>query len=154
MKHYQEINSILLFKLRYIGDVLMTTPAVRLLRQSYPDAHITMVVNKGTEDVIRHNPNIDRILTIDRDSVKKAPVYKRLYYNLQFLRKLRGMRYDISIDFASGDRATFLSLLSGVPYRIGFSSREGWRRQTVHPTCQGPQRREERDAHLHIHDPM
>jgi len=138
MRNSRKINSILLFKLRYIGDVLMTTPAIRLLRKSYPDAHITMVVNKGTEDVIRHNPNIDRILTIDRDSVKKAPVYKRLYYNLQFLRKLRGMRYDISIDFASGDRATFLSLLCGVPYRIGFTSREGWRRMLLNRTVDIP----------------
>lgn len=128
MKHYQEINSILLFKLRYIGDVLMTTPAIRLLRKYYPNTHITMVVNKGTEDVVRYNPHINRILTIDREGVKKSPIYKSMSNNLEFLKTLRERRYDISIDFASGDRAAYLSLLAGVPYRIGFKSGEGWRR--------------------------
>lgn len=140
MKHYREINSILLFKLRYIGDVLMTTPAVRLLRKSYPNAHITMVVNKGTEDVIRYNPHINTILTIDRDTVKGASLYKRLSHNLSFLRKMRETHYDVSIDFASGDRATFLSLLCGVPYRVGFSSREGWRRILLNRTVDIPGR--------------
>ena len=128
MRNSRKINSILLFKLRYIGDVLMTTPAIRLLRKSYPDAHITMVVNKGTEDVIRYNPHINRILTVDRNSVKNAPLFKRISQNLDFLKSLREQHYDISIDFASGDRAAYLSLLAGVPYRIGFSSGEGWRR--------------------------
>lgn len=138
MGNHQKINSILLFKLRYIGDVLMTTPAIRLLRKSYPHAYITMVVNKGTDDVIRYNPNIDRILTIDRDIVKGASLYKRLSHNISFLKQMREIHYDVSIDFASGDRATFLSLLCGVPYRIGFSSREGWRRMLLNRTVDIP----------------
>lgn len=138
MGNSRKINSILLFKLRYIGDVLMTTPAIRLLRKSYPDAHITMVVNKGTEDVIRYNPHINRILTIDRNIVKGASLYKRLTHDLSFLRKMRETQYDVSIDFASGDRATFLSLLCGVPYRVGFSSREGWRRILLNRTVDIP----------------
>jgi predicted lipopolysaccharide heptosyltransferase III len=124
----EEVTSILLFKLRYIGDVLLTTPAIRLLRQAYPDARITMVVNKGTEEVLRYNPHLNRILTIDRERVKESAFYNRWQYEWYFLNRLRKDRYDLSVDFASGDRAAFLSLLSGVPYRIGFGSRKGYRR--------------------------
>ncbi len=110
------IQSLLLFKLRYLGDVLLTTPSVRLLRRSYPDAHITMVVNKGTEDILRHNPHLDRVLTVERGATWRL------------LRGLRERRYDVSVDFASGDRAAWLALLAGAPRRIGFHTTEGFRR--------------------------
>lgn len=111
------MNSFLLFKLRFLGDVLMTTPSIRLLRRSYPDAHITMVVNKGTEDILHYNPHLNRVLTVDR----KAGMWP-------LLRTLRDRRYQVSVDFASGDRAAWLALLAGVPRRIAFWSPEGLRR--------------------------
>jgi len=112
--------NILLFKLRYIGDVLLTTPAISLLRKAYPDAHITMVVNKGTEDVIVYNPDLNEILTVD-----KTNKFKNLIF---LLKKLRSRKFDFSVDFASGDRAAWLALWSGVSPRIGLASNEGFRR--------------------------
>ncbi len=111
--------NILLFKLRYIGDVLLTTPAISLLRKAYPDAHITMVVNKGTEDVIIHNPDLNEVLVVDK---------KNQFRNLIFLlKKLRSRRYKFSVDFASGDRAAWLALWSGASPRISIDINEGCR---------------------------
>lgn len=110
------MRNILLFKLRYLGDVLLTTPSIRLVRKSFPDAHITMVVNQGTEAVLLHNPHLDRVLTVKRGAT------------CRLLRALRERRYDVSVDFASGDRAAWLSLLSGVPRRIGLATPKGFRR--------------------------
>lgn len=128
----KEIKSILLFKLRYVGDVLMTTPAIRLLRQAYPEAHITMVVNKGTEDVLRHNPHLNQTLTIDRERIEKAPFYTRLFYEWSVLKMLKEGDYDLSIDFDSGERAAYLALLSGINTRIGFYYPKGLRRMIFH----------------------
>ncbi|MBM3862110.1 MAG: glycosyltransferase family 9 protein [Verrucomicrobia bacterium] len=111
------MNNILLFKLRYIGDVLLTTPAIRLLRNTFPNADITMVVNKGTEDILRHNPHLNRVLTVDRANG-----------TWPLIRALRERRYDLSVDFFSGDRAAWLSLFSGAPERIGLVSNAGFRR--------------------------
>ncbi len=124
----QEVKSILLFKLRYMGDVLMTTPAIRLLRQSYPKASITMIVNKGTEDVLRYNPHLDQIVTIDREMVEKKPFYKRVPYEWKVLRDLRRGHYNISVDFDSGERGAYMALLSGIGIRIGFHYSKGFRR--------------------------
>lgn len=126
------MRSILLFKLRHIGDVLLTTPAIRLLRQAYPKAHITMVVNKGTDDVLLHNPHLNRIVTIDREMVKGVPFHKRLRYEWGVLKALRECCYDLSVDFDSGERAAFLSLLSRVSTRVGFRYQRGPRRQIFH----------------------
>lgn len=122
--------SFLLFKLRHIGDVLLTTPAIRLLKRSYPKCHITMVVNKGTEDVLRYNPHLDRLLTVERSAgfVGQWPL----------LRALRERRYDVSVDFASGDRAAWLSFLAGVPRRIALFSPEGVRRFLNNGQIQAP----------------
>jgi predicted lipopolysaccharide heptosyltransferase III len=115
----RDYHGILLFKLRYIGDVLLTTPAVRLVRRSFPQAHITIVVNQGTEDVFRHNPHVTRVLTVDRAGWCNQ---------LRLRRALRKQKYEVSVDFASGDRAAWLSLLSGVPLRVGLATPKGLRR--------------------------
>ena len=99
---HAEIKSILLFKLRYTGDVLLTTPAIRLLRQAYPKARIAIVVNQGTEDVLRNNPHLNHIITIDREMIEKVPFYRKLFYELGILNTLRKGEYDIAIDFDSG----------------------------------------------------
>src|SRR3972149_1553162 len=124
----QDIRFIRLFKLRYIGDVLLTPPAIRLIRQSYPDAHITMVVNSGTKDVIRYNPHIDNIITIDRKMIEEADLYSRLKYEWNILKALREQPCDLSVDFDSGERAAYLSLLSNTRIRIGLRYSKGIRK--------------------------
>jgi predicted lipopolysaccharide heptosyltransferase III len=124
----QPIRSILLFKLRYIGDVLLTTPAIKLLRSAYPSAHMTMVVNQGTEDVLTHNPHLNEIVTIDRDRIERAGPFARMAYELSVLKRLRARRFDLAIDFDSGERAGFLALLSGATLRVGFRRNSGLRR--------------------------
>lgn len=114
---HSSMKSILLTKLRYLGDVLLTTPVIRLLRQNYPNAHITMVVNKGTEDILSHNPHLNRVLSVDR----KGGTWL-------LVRALRERRYDVSVDLFSGDRAAWLAFVAGVPLRIGMGSHEGFRR--------------------------
>ena len=52
-------RNILVIKLRHIGDVLLSTPVLRALRDAYPDAQLTMLVNRGTEGVLAHNPDVN-----------------------------------------------------------------------------------------------
>jgi len=106
--------------MRYIGDVLLTTPAIRVLRQSYPEAHITMVVNKGTEDILRYNPHLDEVLAFERGATWRL------------VRRLRERRYDVSLDFFNGDRAAWLAVGSGAKWRIGFVPERSWRRLLFH----------------------
>ena len=57
---------ILLVRLRQIGDVVFTTPAVRALRQRFPDAHITYLVEPAAAPIVAHNPNIDEVIVAPR----------------------------------------------------------------------------------------
>ncbi len=69
---------ILVIKFRNIGDVLLTTPLIENLRLNYPDAEIDVVVNRGTEEMLTLNPNINRVFTYNRERFKSYPKFKRL----------------------------------------------------------------------------
>jgi ADP-heptose:LPS heptosyltransferase len=63
------MNNILVIKLRYIGDVLLATPTLRAIKAARPDVRITMMVNRGTEDVLSGNPDVDEIMVLDKGSL-------------------------------------------------------------------------------------
>lgn len=112
------IQKILVIKLRYIGDVLLTTPVLRNLRLNFPDARLDILVNPGTEEVLKHNPDINEAIFVER-----GPLIRQL----GFIRELRKMKYDLVIDLTDSDRSAILSYLSGAPKRVGYNSEHLWR---------------------------
>ena len=107
--------NILLVRLRLIGDVVFTTPAIRAIRRHYPDARITYIVEEDAAAVVRHNPHLDEVI------VAKSPRARgRLLSDLALIRRLRRERYDLAIDFHGGPRSSLLTWLSGAPTRIGY----------------------------------
>jgi ADP-heptose:LPS heptosyltransferase len=128
---------ILLVRLRLIGDVVFTTPAVGALRRKFPSAHITYLVEAPAEPVVRHHPGIDEIIVLDRPRG-----IARLQYDIAFARRLRRRRLDLVIDFHGGTRSGFLTWATGAPQRVGYdlpgrgwcyTTRVPWTRSLVPP---------------------
>jgi len=111
-------DRILVIKLRYVGDVLLATPALSRLREGFPQAHIAMLVNPGTDDVVRGHPALDDVLVVERGNPARQ---------WRFMRELRARRYDHVIDLTDSDRSAVLAWLSGAPVRIGYNSEGRWR---------------------------
>jgi lipopolysaccharide heptosyltransferase III len=106
---------ILLVRLRLIGDVVFTTPAIRALRRHYPHAHIAYVVEEEAAPVVRRNPHLDEVI------VAKSPrAPGRLRADIALMRRLRRDRYDVAIDFHGGPRSSLLTWASGARTRIGY----------------------------------
>lgn len=106
-----------MIKLRHIGDVLLTVPVFRALRERFRQAHIAALVNSGTEQVLAGNPLIDEIIVYDR-SIKEMPLHRRYMRELVFLRSVLSRGFDLTVDLTSGDRAALVSFLSGAEYRF------------------------------------
>lgn len=106
---------ILLVRLREIGDVVFTTPAVRALRTHFPDAYLTYLVEPAAMPVVAHNPHIDEVLTVARTRGARG-----LLSDIRLGRRLRARQYDIAIDFHGGPRASLLTWMSAAPRRIGY----------------------------------
>jgi len=106
--------NILLVRLREIGDVVFTTPALRAVRQRFPDAHIAYLVEPLAAPVVAGNPHIDELIVAPRASLGS---------DIRLGLRLRTQRYDLAIDFHGGPRASLLAWLSGAPRRIGYAVR-------------------------------
>ena len=102
-------------RLRLVGDVVFTTPAIRALRRRYPDAVLDYVVETGAAAVVRHNPHLTTVIEAERPRGAA-----RLRYDLTLARRLRAARYDVAIDFHGGPRSAFLVRATGAPVRIGY----------------------------------
>ncbi len=111
-------KNILIIKLRHIGDVLLSTPVLRGLREAYADAQLTMLVNRGTEGVLAHNPDINEVLCLEKGDWTAQ---------LKFVQMLRRRGFDCVIDLTDGDRSAVISLATGAPVRIGFNAEHRWR---------------------------
>jgi len=114
------MKRILLIKLRYLGDVVLSTPILPLLRKHFPDAKITFLVNPGTANVLQGNPYLDEVWVLPRQS---------WWQQLKFIRRLRGAQFDAVVDLTDGDRSAFLSFMTGAPTRIGYNREHRWRKK-------------------------
>lgn len=115
------VQRILIIKLRYIGDVLLATPVIANLRHHFPDALIQMLVNRGTDPILRYNPHLNGVITLDRDLVK-GRWFNRIRGSLRYVRTIRRDRYDLIVDLTDGDRSAILGYLSGAPIRLGYNA--------------------------------
>lgn len=123
--NFSGIKKILVIKLRHIGDVLLSVPVFRALRENFPEAHITALVNSGTEEVLESSPFIDEIIAFDR-SIKKVSFPQKHTKEISFLRMIRRKGFDMAVDLTGGDRAAIISFVSGAAYRLGHDIREGF----------------------------
>jgi lipopolysaccharide heptosyltransferase II len=106
---------ILLIRLRRIGDVVFTTPAVAALRRQYPQAHLAYLVEPEAAAIVTGNPHLDEVIVAPRRKGVGG-----FLADLSLGRRLRRARYDLVIDFHGGPRASLLTLLSGAPRRVGY----------------------------------
>jgi lipopolysaccharide heptosyltransferase II len=113
---------LLLIRLREIGDVVFTTPAVRALRERFPDAHLSYLVEPPAAPIVIGSPHLDNVIVAPR-----APGIGGVRAEAALIRSLRRERFDVAIDFHGGPRASLLAWLSGAPRRIGYTvAGRGW----------------------------
>lgn len=97
-------RTILVSCTRRLGDVLLTTPLVRSLKARWPDAQIDMIVFRGTEGVLEHNPDIRRVIVV----AQRARLKERIADAARIWRK-----YDLACAAISSDRARFYAWFGG-----------------------------------------
>ena len=112
-------KKILIIKLRYIGDTLSIVPVVENLRQKISDVIIDVIVNRGTEELISRHPDIRKLWVYNRKLAKNS-IISSVIYHIKFIRQLRAEKYDVVVDFTHGDRAAFLSFMTGASQRITY----------------------------------
>lgn len=90
----------------------MTTPALSALKEGFPKAHLTYVVEKPYKELVAGNPNLDEILILPKNQSTKD--------FLKILRRIRKENYDVILDFHGGPRAFLMILFSKAKFKIGY----------------------------------
>lgn len=111
------IQKILIRSTNWIGDAVMTTPAVRSIRQNYPEAEITLLALPWVADVFSASPHIDKIFTYDRNGRHNGIKGKFILAG-----DLRKEGYDAAILLQNAFEAAFITLLARIPVRAGYTT--------------------------------
>jgi heptosyltransferase-3 len=93
---------ILVVVLRRLGDVLLTTPLIRSLKQAFPNATIEALVFAGTEGILAGNPDLAGVITMSPDASGSLELGRALW-----------RRYDLAVSTQSGDRPTLFAWIAG-----------------------------------------
>jgi|WetSurMetagenome_2_1015567.scaffolds.fasta_scaffold48116_3 heptosyltransferase III len=107
-----EYRRILLTRMKFIGDVVLTTPLIRSVRNAYPDAFIAYMGERQAVSLLEGNPCLDEILPFD---FSRPALLEQTRMALQ----LRRRRFDLAIDLFGNPRSALLTRLSGAPVRVG-----------------------------------
>ena len=118
-------EKIMCIRLSGLGDVVHALPALSLLRRERPRAHITWIVEDRFAGLLEGHPHVDEVITTPRKTWGKwlrNPLCwpKLCSRTLALGRRLRGRRFDVSLDFQSSIKSAWLVACAGAGARIGF----------------------------------
>lgn len=105
-------QSILIVNIRLIGDVILTTPLIGLLKDAYPDAAIDLLVNRGTGEFLEKDPRVRDVIYSDGDLSGTGRTRTR-YLGTIF------RRYDLAINMNASDRGNIAVLVASRRWRVG-----------------------------------
>lgn len=131
------VRSVLVVRLRSIGDAVLATPSLHALRRFLPDARIDLLLEDWVAPLLENSADVTRVIRVERGSLRAR---------LSVARALRAARYDVAFNLHGGSTASLLTRASGARRRVGYAdyqlarlhnhvappSAELWRRAHTH----------------------
>jgi heptosyltransferase II len=103
-------EKILIRGVNWLGDAVMTTPALLRLREKFPDAQITLLTPEKLRELWTNHPAIDKTISIAPNENVFAVA-----------KKLRARKYDLALVLPNSPRSAIEIFLAGIPKRIGYA---------------------------------
>jgi ADP-heptose:LPS heptosyltransferase len=134
--------NILLIRLKSIGDILFTLPAVHMVRENFPSAKITFLVSKENASLLRGFRDVNEVIAIDRAALRSGNPLKMTGEFFSLLRRLRTGGFSLVVDFQGYGETAWLTRLTGAHERWGsvYSTGRKWaytrgvkRKEDLHP---------------------
>jgi len=101
----------------WIGDAVMTTPALAALRSHFPRAEIVMLANPLVSELFQFHPSVDRVMIYDKNGWHQG-----LGGLWRMSKELRGERFDAAFLLQNAIEAALLALFAGIPRRAGYTT--------------------------------
>lgn len=117
------INRVVVRGTSWVGDSIMTIPALRALRKLLPEAEITLAIKPGVKGIFADADFVDHLLIYQR---------KNLFSVIPQIREWRRRQFDLAILFQNAFEAAFIPFAAGVPLRLGYAT-ESRQSMLTHP---------------------
>lgn len=118
-----EIKRVVVRGTNWVGDSVMSIPALRALRRVLPDAEITLVCRPSANGLFADTDFIDNVVIYDRRNAFSA---------LSQIREWRKRKFDLALLFQNAFEAALIPFLAGVPLRLGYAT-ESRQPMLTHP---------------------
>ncbi len=112
----ETMNSILIRVPNWIGDCIMSLPAVKEMRRLYPDARLSVLARTWVSDIYRAGGSADEVIAIDPEEYGGALGIVRLS------RRLRQENFDCALLLPNAFKNAVIACLSRIPQRIGYKT--------------------------------
>jgi heptosyltransferase-2 len=103
-------SKILVRGVNWLGDAVMTTPALQRLRERFPGSHITLSTAENLEPLWTHHPSLDATLS-----------FSRTENALTIARRLRAENFDLALILPNSPRSALETWLARIPQRVGYA---------------------------------
>src|SRR6266487_5896894 len=132
-------RNILVIDFGQLGDVVLSLPALRAIRERFPSARITVVVGKPGAEVVNLSGYAHATRVVDRVALRDGPKLVSIIRIAKFVKEVRRAKFDFVIDLHSLSETNLLGFLSGAPKRLysrrpGRSDRKSTRLNSSHPS--------------------
>src|SRR5216683_7649940 len=111
------VKRILVRGTNWIGDAVLTTPALMAIRKGFPQARIALLAKPAIAELLHGHPAVDEIV-LYRDPGPHAGLGGKL----TLARLLRRGRYDLAMLFQNAFEAAAVTALAGIPNRYGYAT--------------------------------
>lgn len=116
-----EPKRILIARTDRIGDVTLSTPAVKAIYETYPNSFISFMVQPYAKGVVKGNPYLDEVIVFD-----KKRLHRGILGMFKFVRMLKARRFDVAVILHPTIRVHLAVFLAGIPERIGYRKKMGF----------------------------
>jgi heptosyltransferase-2 len=113
----KDARRILVRAVNWVGDAVMTTPAIGAIRESFPQAEISLLANPLVSQLFSSHPWVDRVITFDRGGAHKGMTGR-----FRLASQLRKQVFDAAIILPNSFDSALIPWLAGIPVRLGKSS--------------------------------
>lgn len=108
---WQSVNSVLVVRLRSIGDTVLTTPSLYALKRFLPQVRIDLLLEDWVAPVLDGFEYVNNLITVKPNNTASR---------VRVARQLRAARYDVAYNLHGGTTATLLTRASGAKHRVGY----------------------------------
>ena len=113
----KEVRKILIRSANWVGDAVMSLPAVASVRQSYPRAEVFILTKPWVADLFKDLPGIDRVVLY-----QSSGIHEGLRGKWRLARELRLEKFDLALHLPNSFESALVSFLAGIPQRAGYNT--------------------------------